>query len=89
MVWLELESAVEHEPPLPAVFDLPDFQLDGGTIRMRALDDLAGCAAILAALERLALDGTDAVDVYGVLTRAEEEGLLGARLMAEAGTLPR
>ena len=89
MVWLELESAVEHEPPLPAVFDLPDFVYDGGTIRMRALDDLAGCAAILAALERLALDGADDVDVYGVLTRAEEEGLLGARLMAETGTLPR
>ena len=89
MVWLELESAVEHDPPLPAVFDLPDFELDGGTIRMRALDDLAGCAAVLATLERLALDdGTSGVDVYGVLTRAEEEGLLGARLMAEAGTLP-
>ena len=89
MVWLELESSIGHDPPLPAVFDLPDFELDGGTIRMRALDDLAGCAAILAALERLALDdGTSGVDVYGVLTRAEEEGLLGARLMAEAGTLP-
>ena len=88
MVWLELESSIGHDPPLPAVFDLPDFELDGGTIRMRALDDLAGCAAILAALERLAGGDTDAVDIYGVLTRAEEEGLLGARLMAEAGTLP-
>ena len=89
MVWLELESVVEHEPPLPAVFDLPDFAFEGDTIRMRAVDDLAGCAAILAALERLARDVTEAVDVYAVLTRAEEEGLLGARLMAEAGTLPR
>ena len=88
MVWLELESDPGCEPPLPAVFDLPDFDLDGETIRMRALDDLAGCAAVLAALERLAAGGADAVDVYGVLTRAEEEGLLGARLMAEAGTLP-
>ena len=88
MVWLELESAIDHEPPLPAVFDLPDFDLDGGAIRMRALDDLAGCAAILAALERLARDTGGSVDVYGVLTRAEEEGLLGARLMAEAGALP-
>ena len=87
MVWLELESPIEYGPPLPAVFDLPDFGIDGGTIRMRALDDLAGCAAILAALERLSVGEGD-VDVYGVLTRAEEEGLLGARLMAEAGTLP-
>ncbi len=88
LAWLELESAIGREPPLPSVFDLPDFELDGGTIRMRALDDLAGCAAILAALERLSAGEGD-VDAYGVLTRAEEEGLLGARLMAEAGTLPR
>jgi len=71
----------------PVVFDLPDFELDGDVIRMRALDDLAGCASILAALERTAA-GRVAGDVYGVFTRAEEEGLLGARLMAEAGTLP-
>ena len=29
------------------------------------------------------------VDVYGVFTRAEEVGLVGARLLAEANTLPR
>ena len=38
-----------------------------------------------------ALAGQDeppAGDVYGVFTRAEEVGLVGARLLAEAGTLP-
>ena len=35
--------------PIPVVFDLPDFELDGDFIRMRAADDLAGCAASLAA----------------------------------------
>ena len=68
-------------------FDLPDFELDGGFIRARALDDLAGCAASLAALERLAADAARA-DVFAVFTRAEEGGLFGARLMAEARTLP-
>ena len=29
------------------------------------------------------------VDVYGVFTRAEEVGLVGARLLAEANTLPK
>ncbi len=73
--------------PVPVVFDLPDFELDGDTIRMRALDDLAGCASILAAVEWLATEGAHA-DVFAVFTRGEEGGLFGARLMAQAGTLP-
>ena len=76
------------EPPVPVVFDLPDFALDGGLIRMRALDDLAGCAGILAALERLSVSGAEA-NVYAVFTRAEEVGLFGARLLAESGILPQ
>ena len=71
----------------PVVLDLPDFRFDGEMVHMRALDDLAGCAAILAALKELGPDeGTG--DIYGVFTRAEEVGLIGARLLAEAGTLP-
>ena len=38
------------ELPYAVVFDLPDFDLDGSMIRMRALDDLAGCASVLAVL---------------------------------------
>ena len=87
LVRIRLDAAVDLEPPLPVLFDLADFELDGDTIRMRAVDDLAGCAAILALLEQFARDGS-AADVYGVFTRAEEGGLFGARLMAEAGTLP-
>ena len=74
-------------PSTPVVFDLPDFELDGGTIRMRALDDLAGCAAILASLERLVEREADA-DMYAVFTRAEEAGLFGARLAAAEQALP-
>ena len=84
------DSSRLAEVPLPAsvVFDLVDFQLEDGYIRMRALDDLAGCGSTLAMLASLA-DETPAGDVYGVFTRAEEVGLVGARLLAEAGTLPR
>ena len=77
------------EPPVAAVFDLVDFELDGEFIRMRAADDLAGCGAILAAMARLSRGGVaPSGDVYGLFTRAEEVGLVGARLAAEAGTLP-
>jgi endoglucanase len=73
--------------PCSVVFNLVDFQLDGEYIRMRALDDLAGCASILTALS--ILSGRPAPgDVYGVFTRGEEVGLVGARALGEAGTLP-
>ena len=77
-------------PTLPAyaVIDLPDYSLDGDFIRMRALDDLAGCASMLAILEAMA-SGQVQANVYGVFTRAEEVGLIGARLVARQGLLPR
>ena len=90
-VKVRVESDAELGLPAPVVFDLPDFFIEGGidgdTIRMRAADDLAGCAAILCALERIIADGGDS-DFYAVFTRGEEGGLFGARLLAEAGTLP-
>ena len=86
-VRIETCEEVDLSPPVPAVFDLPDFELDGGFIRARALDDLAGCAAALATVERLVAQAAEA-DMYAVFTRAEEGGLFGARLMAEARTLP-
>jgi endoglucanase len=74
--------------PCAVVFDLPDFDLDHETVRMRALDDLAGCAATIAALKSVA--GTETRgSVFGLFTRAEETGLIGARLAAEDGLLPR
>ena len=86
-VRFELSKELDLVPPVPVVFDLPDFELDGDFIRMRAADDLAGCAAALSAMERVVTDGA-AADLYAVFTRAEEGGLFGARLMAEARTLP-
>ena len=80
---IRLEHPQTLDLPRPVVFDLPDFQLDGDYIRMRAADDLAGCASILTALTVLSQDGQPPGDVYGVFTRAEEVGLVGARLMAQ------
>ena len=82
---------VRSEAPLgigtPIVFDLPDMIVENGTIKMRALDDLGGCAAILASLESISADPPES-DVYGVFTRAEEVGLIGARLLSGEKTLP-
>jgi putative aminopeptidase FrvX len=87
LVTLTLDPELPATPPLPVIFDLPDFDMDDDTITMRALDDLAGCASILAALERASTENHDA-PIHGVFTRAEEGGLFGARLLAEEGTLP-
>ena len=85
---VHVKSDAELALPAPVIFDLPDFSIEDGMIRMRAADDLAGCGAILSALERL-VSSNAVADFYAVFTRAEEGGLFGARLMAEAGTLPK
>jgi len=85
-----LIKLLQREPvPLPCsiVFDLVDFTVDGEYVRMRAADDLAGCASILAALGQLSARHAPG-DVYGVFTRAEEVGLVGAGLVAEQRRLP-
>ena len=87
-VLIRLEGLFDAELPCPVVFDLTDFEVDGEFIRMRAADDLAGCASILATLAELS-SLTPPGDVYGVFTRAEEVGLIGARLLAESGRLPK
>ncbi len=84
-------AAPSTQLPLPAaaVFDLPDYELDGQYIRMRAADDLAGCAAALSVLARLSRSQQPPQgDIYALFTRAEEVGLIGARLAAEARLLP-
>ena len=85
------DAGLAAELPLPAaaVFDLVDFELDGEYIRMRAVDDLAGCASALAAMARMSRSPEQPEgDVYTLFTRAEEVGLVGARLAAEARLLP-
>jgi putative aminopeptidase FrvX len=71
-----------------AVLDLPSADISGDEIRMRAADDLAGCALIVCVLLALR-DEREAHDVHAIFTRAEETGLYGARLAAEDALLPR
>lgn len=90
LVLIRLDQPQPLALPRPVVFDVTDFKRDGELIHMRAADDLAGCGSILAALARLAgPDRPPPGDVFGVFTRAEEVGLVGARLLAEAGALPQ
>jgi putative aminopeptidase FrvX len=83
---------IRAEEPLAvgqfAVLDLPSADISGDEIRMRAADDLAGCALIVSVLLALR-DTREPHDVHAIFTRAEETGLYGARLAAEDGLLPR
>ncbi|MFW6174619.1 MAG: M28 family peptidase, partial [Chloroflexota bacterium] len=83
-------AGYSEDLPLPVVFDLPEFDLDddSGLIRMRAADDLAGCAAMLTVLAACAGEKV-AGPVRCLFTRAEEVGLVGARLAALEGHIPR
>jgi len=78
-----IETLEEKLPTLPAfaVFDLPEFLLEEKKILMRACDDLVGCAASLAVLEYLVKENRPG-NIQAIFTRAEEAGLVGARLMA-------
>ena len=87
-VTIEIDPDRVGELPRPAVFDLPDYVLDGKTIRMRALDDLAGCAAVLAVM-RSAAESNSPGAIFGLFTRAEELGLIGARLIADQRLVPK
>ncbi|MBS19410.1 MAG: hypothetical protein CL733_00045, partial [Chloroflexi bacterium] len=74
------------KPKTPIFFNLEDFSIEGDFIYMRALDDLAGCASIIAALENIMNNSLENT-VYAVFTRAEEVGLIGARLLAKSNIL--
>src|SRR5579884_3878761 len=84
---LTLEHAGQVDAGDFGIFDLPGFQREGEEISMRAADDLAGVAVALLTLKEIAarsLAGT----FFGVFTRAEEIGLVGAALVAQQQILP-
>ena len=70
-----------------ALWDVPACRIRGGILHARACDDLAGCAAVLAALERTAAAG-EAGHLVGLFTRAEEVGLRGASVVGRERLLP-
>jgi endoglucanase len=87
------ESYRAKKPPVRnfgafSMWDLPAFDLRSDRIFSRACDDLIGCATILTMfreLEQRSVEGT----VYGVFTRAEEAGFIGAMHIARSPDLPR
>ena len=70
-----------------AMWDFPAWQLDDGRITSRVCDDLLGAAAILACLDELQRQRPDTT-VWGLFTRAEEVGFLGALEAVRLGTVP-
>jgi len=69
------------------MWDLPALERDGDRIRSRACDDLAGCAAIVAAFEELSATRARGA-VMAAFTIAEEVGFVGATLLARSGLIP-
>ncbi len=71
-----------------AMWDLPPIEERDGRIYSRACDDLIGCVAIVAVLERLSAAAAPGA-FYGLFTRAEEVGFAGAVEMARSGWFQR
>ena len=71
-----------------AVWGFPGVRVKPKSIEARACDDLIGAAAVVSALDLAARAG-DGPPVMGLLTRAEEVGLLGALEAARLGTVPQ
>lgn len=87
IVYIDLDDKAPIKLPAPIVFDLEKFCIRDNNIHMRAIDDLAGCSSILSALFQIAETKVRA-NVYAIFTRAEEVGLIGARLICENKILP-
>ncbi|MCS6858767.1 MAG: M28 family peptidase [Abditibacteriales bacterium] len=71
-----------------AMWDLAPFRYHSDYVYSRAIDDLAGCAALLSTLDALTRSRADA-DVYGVFTRAEEVGFVGATGLTQVEGVPK
>ena len=82
---------LEADGPVPVgtfgIWDVGPFRREGDLLHGPAMDDLAGCAAILAALAECRRRGTGG-GALGIFTRAEEVGLIGATLIARQRLLP-
>ena len=71
-----------------AMWGFPGWSIDGGKVTARVCDDLLGAAAILSVLDDLA-QSRPSTCVWGLFTRAEEEGFLGAFEAIRLGTVPK
>lgn len=76
------------EPNAPGMWDLPEPALKDDHVVARGCDDVAGAAALLALLQRLARKRVRG-EVYCLFTRAEEVGFIGAIAAIRARTIPK
>jgi endoglucanase len=70
------------------MWDLPACEVRAGRIRSRACDDLIGCTAIVAMLRELESTGAEC-RAWGLFTRAEEVGFVGAIELAKSALLSK
>ena len=84
---IQILESTKLTPPVQVIFDVEEFHSTNEIITARALDDLAGCSAMLSTLEYLVTNEKTA-NVFTIFTRAEEVGLIGARLLAKNKTIP-
>jgi putative aminopeptidase FrvX len=70
------------------MWDFPDPVIRHQRIHARGCDDVAGVAAVLAAMDDLT-GGRKPVDFAALLTRAEEVGFAGALAACRSGLIPR
>jgi len=83
----ELDDAAADVPPESiGVWDLPGSSIDADRLHAPAVDDLAGVAAALAAVDACRHRGTTR-DVRLFFTRAEEIGFVGTIAACESGSL--
>jgi endoglucanase len=71
-----------------AMWGFPGWSIEDGKITARVCDDLVGCTAILSVLDEIARSRPSTC-VWGLFTRAEEEGFLGALESIRLGTVPK
>ena len=70
-----------------ALWDVDACRFRGEVVHARQCDDLAGCVAVLSALDRAAASRANG-HLVGLFTRAEEVGLRGASVAARERLLP-
>lgn len=81
------DAPAKVPPGSIGMWDVPAFRRRNGRITARACDDLAGSAAVLAAMEEI-VSRCPRANVMGLLTRAEEVGFVGALAACRLGTIP-
>jgi endoglucanase len=81
-------EVVEGDAGDIAMWAFPGWSIEDDRITARVCDDLLGAAAILACLDEVTRRAPEGVAVWGLLTRAEEVGFLGALEAIRLDTVP-